>query len=179
MRRRALVWVLLAAPCMAQLPPGIGGAFTLVGGAGRVVTDADLHGKFLLVMFGYTSCPDVCPATLYKIAQALRLLGAKAARLRVVFITIDPVRDTPALTARYAALFSSRIIGLSGSPAQLRQVEAEYHVYVGVKDPRTGAIAHSVLLYLMDPSGHFVAALSDESSAQELVSRLTALMSVH
>ena len=161
---------------MARAQTGIGGAFTLVDGAGQIVTGAEFRGKFLLIMFGYTSCPDVCPATLYKIAQALRLLGAEADELRVLFITIDPTHDTPALTARYALLFSDRIIGLSGSTAQVRQAEALFHVYVGAKDSRTGAITHSVLLYLVNPAGQFIAALPDGLSAPDLADQLMALM---
>ena len=158
----------------------IGGPFALLNGAGKTVTDRDFHGRFMLVYFGYTHCPDVCPTTLSDMATAVeKLPTASRARVVPVFITVDPARDTPAIIGDYAQAFGSEMVGLTGSDAAVAAVEAEYHVYVGVKDPRTGAIAHSVLLYLMDPSGHFVAALPDESSAQELVSRLTALMSVH
>jgi protein SCO1 len=176
MRRCRLMGALVALLCMAQAPPGIGGDFTLVDGAGRIVTSTDFRGRFLLVMFGYTACPDVCPATLSKIAQALRLLGPKAADLRVVFITIDPQRDTPELTSRYAALFSGQITGLSGTPAQVHRAEADFHVYVGPKDVRSGAIAHGTLLYLMDPAGHFVTALPDGLSADELAAHLAAML---
>ncbi len=164
----------LAAPGLAAT--GIGGPFVLVNGAGHSVTEADFRGRYLLVTFGYTSCPDTCPATLYKLAAVLRRLGLRSASLRVVFISVDPVRDSPALTAHYAALFSPDIIGLSGSATQLQRVAADFHVYVGPENPDTGAIAHGSLLYLMDPAGRFVAALPAGLGPRALTERLMELM---
>jgi cytochrome oxidase Cu insertion factor (SCO1/SenC/PrrC family) len=156
----------------AQTQTSIGGPFTLIDGAGRSVTDRDFEGKTLLVFFGYTNCPDLCPTTLNTISQSLKLLGQGSKNIQPLFITVDPARDSPALIDRYVALFSPRITGLSGSPAQLQKVEREYHVYVGPTDPKTGAINHSAILYLIGPDGRFITALNDGLSAGQLAAQL-------
>ena len=125
-----------------------------------------------MVFFGYTNCPDLCPTTLDTIAQSLKLLGDGSRNIQPLFITVDPARDSPALIGRYVALFSSKITGLSGSPAQLQKVEREYHVYVGPADPKTGAINHSAILYLMGPDGRFITPLDDALSAGQLAVQL-------
>jgi protein SCO1/2 len=176
--RRNLLATLLAlgvAPVMAQ-PPGIGGPFSLLDGKGETITNESFQGRFLLVFFGYTNCPDECPAVMYKIAQALALLGATPARLQAVFITIDPTRDTPDLASRYAALFSPDIMELSGTPDAIKQVIAEYHVDVGAPDAQSGAIAHSALLYLTGPDGHFIEAFPSNTSPAMLATKLGAAM---
>jgi protein SCO1 len=165
-------------PTHAQQTGTIGGDFSLTDGAGRMVTENDFRGRFLLVFFGYTNCPDVCPVTMYKIARALQLMGSQAANIQPLFITVDPTHDTPALVGKYAALFSSAIIGLSGTSRQIAHVEREYHVYVGPRDPKTGAIDHSAILYVMSPDGGFLSALPDHLSAAQLAAslmRLTAM----
>lgn len=163
----------------AQQTSTIGGGFILTDGAGRMVTENDFRGRFLLVFFGYTNCPDVCPVTMYKIVQALQLMGSQAAKIQPLFITVDPTHDTPALVGKYAALFSSAIIGLSGTSPQVEHVEREYHVYVGPRDPKTGAIDHSAILYVMGPDGSFLSALPDNLSAAELAASLMRLTATH
>lgn len=163
----------------AQQTSTIGGGFILTDGAGRMVTENDFRGRFLLVFFGYTNCPDVCPVTMYKIVQALQLMGSQAAKIQPLFITVDPTHDTPALVGKYAALFSSAIIGLSGTSPQVEQVEREYHVYVGPRDPKTGAIDHSAILYVMGPDGSFLSALPDNLSAAVLAAGLMRLTATH
>ena len=106
----------------------IGGPFTLVDGTGRQITDRDFRGKYMLVYFGYTFCPDVCPTTLNEVAEALDHLGGKADRLQPIFITVDPKRDTPAVVKQYAAAFTPRLIGLTGSDDQISKVAQEYRV---------------------------------------------------
>ncbi len=180
-RLRRLAWVaalIMAATCLgprisvAQTQTGIGGPFTLIDGAGRQVTDRDFHGKFLLVFFGYTNCPDLCPTTLNTISRSLKIMGNAAGKFQPLFITVDPARDSPAIIGRYVALFSPNIMGLSGSPADLRIIEREYHVYVGPTDPETGAINHSAILYLMGPDGRFITALNDDLNASQLATQL-------
>jgi protein SCO1/2 len=163
----------------AQQTSTIGGGFILTDGAGRMVTENDFRGRFLLVFFGYTNCPDVCPVTMYKIVQALQLMGSQAAKIQPLFITVDPTHDTPALVGKYAALFSSAIIGLSGTSPQVEHVEREYHVYVGPRDPKTGAIDHSAILYVMSPDGSFLSALPDNLSAAVLAAGLMRLTATH
>ena len=103
---------------------------------GRQVTDRDFRGKYMLVYFGYTFCPDVCPTTLNEVADAMERLGPKAGELQPIFITVDPKRDTPAVVKQYAAAFTPRLIGLTGSPEQIAQVAKEYRVYYA--EHRTG-----------------------------------------
>jgi protein SCO1/2 len=170
----AALLIAAALPADGQ-PAGIGGAFSLMEAPDRTVHDTDFQGKYLLVFFGYTGCPDICPTTLYKIAQVLRLMGPGAAKVQAVFITVDPLRDTPAIMASYAALFSPDIIGLSGSASQIAAVERDYHVYSGPRDPATGAIAHSAILYIMRPDGGFATALPDNVTAATLADTLVKL----
>jgi protein SCO1/2 len=168
----ALCLWLLASPAAAQT---IGGDFALRDSAGHQVSAHDYAGKYLLVFFGYTNCPDVCPVTLYNIARALVLLGPQADRVVPLFITVDPARDTPALMGRYTALFSPRIIGLTGTAAQITAVEREYHVYAA-PDLKTGLIRHSAILFLMDGRGNFVSGLPADTPPAALAAALRAAM---
>ncbi len=156
--------------------PLIGGPFKLTAQDGRVVTDADFKGAPMLVFFGYTHCPDVCPTTLFDISQVLaKLPNAKVAAL---FITLDPERDTPAMMKEYLSNFDPRITGLSGDRAALDPVLKAYRVY-SRKVAGTGAdytMDHSAIVYLMDKQGQFVAAFNldrkPEDSAEQLKSYL-------
>jgi protein SCO1/2 len=159
----------LAAPARAQ---SSGGAFTLEDGNGLTLTDRDFQGRYLLVFFGYTNCPEECPAVLYNMARALALLGATPARLQAVFITTDPARDTPNLTSRYAALFSPDIMGLSGTPDAIKQVTTEYQVFAGGPD----AIAQGAMIYLLGPNGHFIETLPGDGAPAILAAKLGAAM---
>jgi len=189
-RGYALVGVLLALLLFAtggflwfggHREAGVGGPFTLVNGQGQTVTNRTFQGKYMLVYFGYTHCPDVCPTTLSDIAVALQKLGPKAARIVPVFITVDPARDTPAVVGHYAALFSPRIVGLSGSAAQIARVADEYHVYyarhVTGPGPDDYSMDHSSVLYLMGPDGRFVAPIAAEGSVRSLTDSLARLIS--
>ena len=163
----------------AASPPG--GPFTLQDGDGRQVTDRDFRGKYMLVYFGYTFCPDVCPTTLIEVADALDRLGAKADHIQAIFITVDPKRDIPIVVKQYAAAFSPRLIGLTGSPEQIAQVAKTYRVYYA--ETRTGpepndyAMAHSSVLYLMGPDGEFVAPIRGDESGTQIAEDLSRLMS--
>lgn len=179
MRRRIISWlgacsllIGIALPVQEPRAAGFGGSFRLINAAGQPVTEQSFPGKFLLVFFGYTHCPDLCPTMLYTIAETLRQMGQQAANVQPLFITVDPARDTPAIMGSYVALFSPRIIGLTGTAAGLQQVEQEYHVYVGPTDSKTGAITHSALLYLMAPDGRFLNALNGNLTAAELAGQL-------
>ncbi len=161
--------------------PTIGGPFTLVSGDGHTVTDRDFRGKYLLVYFGYTYCPDVCPTTLNAVAGALDKLGKTADRLQPLFITIDPRRDTPAVIKQYAAAFSPRLLGLTGTPAQIAAVAKEYHVYYA--EHRTGpgpndySMDHSSILYLMGPDGRFIAPIRADGTSAEMAAQIGKLVS--
>jgi protein SCO1/2 len=153
-----------------QNASGIGGPFALIDGNGKPVTDQDFQGKFMLVYFGYTFCPDVCPTTLNEIAEAMDKLGPAAARVQPIFITVDPKRDTPDVIKQYAASFSPQLLGLTGTPEQIARVAKEYRVYYA--EHRTGpgpndySMDHSSILYLMGPDGQFIEPIpADETAA--------------
>ncbi len=107
-------------------PVTVGGPFTLIGPNGTTVTDQTYRGKWLLIFFGYTFCPDTCPTTLNEIATALEKLGPDSEKLQPLFITVDPERDTPEIMMRYTAAFDARIVGLTGSSQQIAAVAEEY-----------------------------------------------------
>ena len=136
---------------------GIGGPFSLVDGDGRAVTNASFAGKWMLVYFGYTHCPDVCPTTLDAISQTLKALGPDR-NIRALFITLDPERDTPAVMKDYLSSFDPRIVGLTGPQAEVDKVAHEYRVYA--KKVPTGdggySVDHTGVVYLMDGRGDFV-----------------------
>ncbi len=158
----------------------IGGPFTLEDGNAKPVTDRDFRGRYMLVYFGYTFCPDVCPTTLNAIADAMDRLGPAADRIQPVFITVDPKRDTPAAMKAYVAAFGPRIEGLTGTPEQIAAVAKAYRVYYA--EHRTGpgpgdyAMDHSSVLYLMGPDGSFVAPLRADATGQEMAASLKKLM---
>jgi protein SCO1/2 len=164
-------------------PPGIsvGGTFALTSGDGKPVTDTDFRGKYMLVYFGYTYCPDVCPTTLNAVADALDKLGPKADKIKPLFITVDPKRDTPAVVKQFAAAFGTRIEGLTGSAAQIATVAKEYRVYYA--EHRTGpgpddyTMDHSSVLYLMGPDGRFIAPIRADMPGDRMAAALAKLVS--
>jgi cytochrome oxidase Cu insertion factor (SCO1/SenC/PrrC family) len=159
----AAVFVLIRSETKEQIAQTtVGGPFRLIDSHSRTVTDEDFRGRYLLIYFGYTGCPDVCPTTLASVVQALGLLGKRAAAIQPIFITVDPAHDTPSVMRNYVADFSPRLIGLTGTPAELDAAEKAYHVTVEVTP---AGINHSAVLYLMAPDGHFLAPLPADSSA--------------
>jgi len=161
-------------------PISIGGPFTLEDGSGKPVTDRDFRGKYMLVYFGYTFCPDVCPTTLNAVADAMDKMGPAADRIRPVFITVDPKRDTPAVVKQYAAAFGPSITGLTGTPEEIAAAAKEYRVYYA--EHRTGSgpndysMDHSSVLYLMGPDGGFIAPVRADLSGDEIAANLKKLM---
>jgi len=139
----------------------IGGPFRLTAEDGRTVTDATYRGKWLLVYFGYTHCPDICPTTLAEVAATLDRLGPLAAAVQPLFITIDPERDSTEAMAAYVKAFDSRIVGLTGTAAEIAAAAKAYRVYYAKRAP-TGAaqddyaMDHSAFVYVMDPNGRYV-----------------------
>ncbi len=164
-------WLLLSHDAVRQIG-GIGGPFKLTDGAGHEVSDRDFRGHFLLVYFGYTFCPDVCPTTLTAMAGALEKLGKRADRLQPLFITVDPGRDTPKVVGAYTAAFSPRILGLTGTPQQIAAVAHEYRVYYAKRSAGDGSgdytMDHSSIIYLMAPDGRFVAPIAANDTAQQM-----------
>ena len=159
--------------------PAVGGPFALVDHTGRAVTEADYRGKLMLVYFGYTFCPDVCSTGLHKIARALDALGEDAGEVHALFITVDPERDTVATLAEYVGKFHPDLIGLTGSPDQVKAVAKAYRVYFAEAGPEDGAevgdgylIDHSTLTLIMGRDGRFRQFLSQRASAEELTAAI-------
>jgi len=146
----------------------IGGPFSLIDDRGNPVTDHSFPGKYLLVYFGYTSCRDVCPTTLNTLAASLDRLGRKADLVQPLFITIDPAHDTPSVLRHYVGAFSTRLVGLTGSDAELGKIANEYkvvrivHAEPGV--PSAVTLDHSSVLYLIAPDGRFIAPIPADAS---------------
>jgi protein SCO1/2 len=160
------------------LASAIGGPFQLTDQNGKTVTDADLKGKWSLVYFGYTHCPDACPTALNDISIALEDLGAKRDAVRPVFITVDPERDTPEALKAYVTSFDAPILALTGTPEQVAQAAKGYRVYYA-KHPEAGgdySMDHSSVIYVMDPQGRFTASFTHESTPEQIAERLKKLL---
>jgi cytochrome oxidase Cu insertion factor (SCO1/SenC/PrrC family) len=158
----------------------LGGPFHLVDQDGRAVTEASWPGRWKLIYFGYTTCPDVCPTELQTVVAALDSLGPLAARVVPIFITIDPERDTPAQLGEYVALFSDRLVGLTGKPEQIAAVAAAYKVYYAKVTPRdstTYLMDHSSFLYLMAPDGALGALFGPGVGAGDIADAIRARLS--
>jgi protein SCO1/2 len=159
--------------------PQIGGHFALSNPDGRRVTDATFRGKWLLVYFGYTSCPDVCPTTLSAMALALEKLGPLADKVQPLFITVDPERDTAKIVGEYVKDFDPRLVGLVGSPQEIGAAAQEFHVYYRVRQLGNNeyVVDHSSFIYLIDPHGTFVRLLTGDLPGHQLADELRKLMS--
>lgn len=148
--------------------------FSLVDHTGKAVTDEDFRGKWLLVFFGYTYCPDVCPTTLNEIAEMMEQLGEKAGKVQPLFITIDPERDKTERMAEYVAAFDPRIVGLTGAPEQVKAATRSFQVYyaksMGAGTSDGYLMDHTTALYLMRPDGEFEAIFSLNDDVEEIVS---------
>ena len=140
-------------------PSAIGGPFTLIGQDGKPITAQDLKGKPLLVFFGYTHCPDICPTTLFELSEVLHAMGKDADRINALFITVDPDRDTAAVMKDYLSSFDPHLRGATGTQQQIDVVEKEYRVYAKKVPTKDGdySMDHSAVVYLMDKEGRFVA----------------------
>ena len=160
------------------LSAAIGGPFKLIDQNGHTVTNTALEGKWLLVYFGYTHCPDACPTALNNIALALSDLGADKNEVRPVFITIDPERDTAPVMKDYVSAFDAPILALTGSDAAVAQAAKEYRVYYA-KHPEPGgdySMDHTSIIYVMDPKGRFTASFSGEDPPDQIAARLKKLL---
>jgi cytochrome oxidase Cu insertion factor (SCO1/SenC/PrrC family) len=162
-----------AAQMMEDLMYGrgtVGGPFTLTDSSGHQRSDSDFRGKLMIVYFGYTFCPDVCPADLMAITQALDALGPAADGVQPVFITVDPERDSKVL-AEYVRAFHKSLIGLTGSPEEIRKVANAYKAfYAKVPGTRDGdyAIDHTGVIYLMGRSGEYLGFMPPQTGPEKL-----------
>ena len=156
----------------------IGGPFTLTDHNGRLRRDTDFRGRVMLVYFGYTTCPDVCPIDLQQIGLALNQLGPLAREVAPVFITLDPQRDTQALLSQYMPAFHPQLVGLRGTDAQTRRVAEAYKVFyqqVPVSGWLRYTVDHSSFIYLMGKDGKYLGFLPPSTPAE----RITAVLRPH
>jgi protein SCO1 len=160
------------------LASAIGGPFRLTDQNGKTVTDTDLRGKWSLIYFGYTHCPDACPTALNDISIALEQLGPKRDAVRPVFITVDPERDTPDALKAYVTSFDAPILALTGTAEEVAQAAKAYRVYYA-KHPEAGgdySMDHSSVIYVMDPQGRLTATFTHESPPEQIAERLKKLL---
>lgn len=160
----------------AEAPARVGGPFSLVDHTGRRVTEQDFRGRHILVVFGHTRSPDVTPASLQVIAAGLHRLGPRGERVTPILITLDPGRDDPATLAAYVARFHPRLVGLTGSEAQIFDVARAYHAGVHrsfeAGTPQNNEIRHPALTYLMGPDGRFITHFGPGTDTDTMVERL-------
>ena len=164
-----------SAPVRSSGEALVGGPFQLVDQNGKPADQNLLKGKWSAVFFGYTYCPDVCPTTLQALAQAETKLGDKARNLQVVFISVDPERDTPAQIKTYLSTpsFPQGTIGLTGTPAQVAATAKAYRVYYQKDGQGDGySVAHSSIVYLMNPDGKFDRALTESQTPSEVATQI-------
>ena len=154
----------------------VGGPYALTDQDGKPRASTGFGGKYQLIYFGYTFCPDVCPTTLAVMAAALDKMGPAQDRIVPVFITIDPARDKPEVLKKYLAAFGPRFVGLTGTDQQIAAVEKEFRVYAK-KQPVTGgtyAMDHSSVIYLMGPDGNLVSFFDEVTEPEALANELKA-----
>jgi protein SCO1/2 len=179
----SLALALAACSGAAEEPPlkgaTIGGPFTLTDQDGRPATERDFAGKYRIMYFGFTHCPDVCPTDLAVIGNALRRFEksdpARAARVAPIFVSVDPERDTPAVLKEYVAAFHPRLVGLTGTPRQVAEATKRYGAYGGKEEPESGGgynVNHSRLAELIGPDGEPIALLPYEKGAEAVAAEL-------
>jgi protein SCO1 len=153
--------------------------FALTDASGARRSLADYHGKVVVLFFGYTHCPDVCPTTLAQLAQARRLLGTDAERVQILFVTLDPERDTPQLLQRYVPAFDPSFVGLTGSRQQIEATAREFKVFFQKVDgpaPDSYTLDHSSGSFVFDPQGRVRLYLSDKSRPDQIAPDLKRLL---
>ena len=158
----------------------IGGPFTLTDQSGKQVTDEDYRGRYMLVFFGFTACPDICPAGLQLISAALDKVGAKAGNVTPIFISVDPARDTPEKLDAFVKNFNGRIVGLSGTQEEIAAVAKAYKVFYE-KTPNEAApteygMNHTSIIYLMGPDGAYVTHFTPTTTLDAMVEKLNKLL---
>jgi len=160
----------------------VGGPFTLIDHTGRTRTDADFRGKLLIVYFGYTTCPDVCPTDLIQIGLAIDKLGTAGETIQPLFVSLDPERDTPSVLARYVSKFNRRLIGLTGTREQVRAVADSYKAYYAKYVP-PGAVVdvidHTGFIYLVGRDGQYIGFFPPGTSADRLLEIIRPYLAPH
>ncbi len=157
----------------------IGGPFALTDQNGRTVSDRDFAGRYRIMYFGYTFCPDVCPTDVQAIGAALKTLEASdpaiAAKVVPIFVTVDPTRDTPSVLKAFVSAFHPRMVGLTGTPQQIDAVKKAYAIFSAKGDPAPGGgylVNHSRQTYLMGPDGKPIALLPQEQGPKAVADEI-------
>ena len=156
----------------------IGGPFALTNHEGKRVTNEDFRGKYMLIAFGYTYCPDICPGELQVIANAMDELGPKAGAIVPIFVSVDPQRDTVSHLADYVRNFSPRIVGLTGTEEEIKAAAKAYRVYYAKETSPSSSpgneylVSHSTFIYLMNPNGEYVTHFAYGITSEEMVAKL-------
>jgi protein SCO1/2 len=155
-----------------------GGPFTLVDQTGKTVTEKDLKGSPTLLFFGYTHCPDVCPATLSDLTLAMRQIGADAKKVKVVFVSIDPERDTQPVMAEYATAFDPDFRLLTGTRDEVDRIVKEYHVYAEKVPGEDGdyTMNHTAAVYMLNADGEFTGTMSYQEDMANMVKKIERLI---
>lgn len=158
--------------------PGITSNFELVDQNGRTVRDEDFPGKWQLVFFGFTFCPDICPTTLDTVTAALEQLGPEADKLQPLLVTVDPERDTAAVLKEYLSSFDSRILGLTGTAEQVQAATRSFRVYASKRPLDDGdyTMDHSAFIYLMNPAGNYVRHFGTQTSPSDMAKAIREAM---
>jgi protein SCO1/2 len=159
----------------------IGGDFTLTDQNGKQVKDAEFRGKHMLVFFGFTHCPEICPTTVSTLSKVMTALGDKADQVAPVFISVDPRRDTPNVIKDYLAHFDKRIVGLTGTAQEVKKAADAYKIYFSInKHSKTGEddyqVDHSTIVYMMDKNGQYVRHFSYNTPVQDIVAGIQEAM---
>jgi protein SCO1/2 len=155
-----------------------GGAFKLVDQNGEPVTEAILRGQPTALFFGFTHCPDVCPTTLFEMANWMKVLGPKADEMGFVFVTVDPERDTPTVMRDYVGAFSERIVGVTGEPEAVAAMLKEFHIYAR-KMPLEGGgytMDHTATVFLLDEDGALEGTISRQETKETAVAKIERLV---
>jgi cytochrome oxidase Cu insertion factor (SCO1/SenC/PrrC family) len=182
------LWLMLAPACAGDAPARspaetmdilmwnrepVGGPFELTDQTGQLRTERDFRGKLMLVYFGFTFCPDICPTDLQAIGLALDRLGSDGDKVQPLFVTVDPERDTPQHLAEYVSMFHPRLIGLTGSTEAIRKAAAAYKVYYAKvslgKAIDDYTVDHTAFIYLMDRDGNYLGFFPPGTSADRMV----------
>lgn len=178
----------LLAACTREAPPlqntditgaEFGRRLALTDHHGTARTLADYRGKAVVLFFGYTSCPDVCPATLSRFAEVMKQLGKDAERVQVLFVTLDPARDTPAKMAEYLKWFHPSFVGLTGNAAAIEAAAREFKVFAAKKEVGGGmgyVVDHTSGAYVLDPAGHLRLFVKDDAPVEAIAADLKALL---
>jgi protein SCO1/2 len=159
--------------------PNFGGDFTLTSQDGQPFHLADLRGRPVFLFFGYTSCPDMCPTTMVRLTKALDRVGDRKSQVAIVFVSLDPKRDTPAVLKAYVKNFGAPLIGLTGTNDAIASVAAQYHVSYHIVQPESPAylINHTTAIFLVDPQGRLRQYFAYDETPETLAAAVQGVMS--